>query len=167
MKISRSNKSVTASDTPKVSKRVMAWVKNQQSVIGSNTFDDNQFFTRDDEIEYIELPLEDKIRKESKFHFSRNDRIRLRAYIDENNKLEVDCEEPDCGYDFTLKTQIDMRKIRAPKDIEKYVPELFNQFEEKFATCLGGLEYSGTEGTATVTGGEMLSGDREFNSRPT
>lgn len=159
MKISRSNKSVTASDTPKVSKRVMAWVKNRQSVEGSYTFDDDQFFTRDDEIEYIELPLEDMIRQNKEWNIKPEDVVNLRAYIDDKNLLEVDCDVTD--YSFTIKTPIDMRRIRVPSDLQKYASKLFQEFAKEYSDCIADVD-----ACDDITAAEMLSGDREFNSRP-
>ncbi len=81
------------------------------------------FFTRDDEIEYIETILYDR------FPEIEN----CRAYIDQDNKghyvLQVDVETPD----FTLQGNdlevvIDMRKIRKPSDLSKYVNPIANQY---------------------------------------
>lgn len=85
------------------------------------------FFTRDDEIEYIEIPLQTGIK--NKFGIDAN----LRCYIEEGNKLDIDIATSD-GYEFNIKLDapIDMRKIRKPGDLQKYVPELLHKFEDNY-----------------------------------
>lgn len=90
-------------------------------------FDDGGFFTRDDCIEYLENPLSDEIK--DKFGID----VALRSYIEDGNQLDVDVETSD-GYEFNIKLDkpIDMRKIRLPRDLQKYVPELLHEFEEQY-----------------------------------
>ena len=85
------------------------------------------FFTREDEIEYIEDPLRTAIK--NKYGIDSD----LRCYIDEKNNLEVDVNTAD-GYEFTIKMprRIDMRKIRKPQDIQYCVPDLLDQFEKLY-----------------------------------
>lgn len=134
------------------SKRIQDWVK-QQEVLSNSYLESDDFFTRDDCIEYIEIPLEDRIRKEKNYGFQSDDQINLRAYIDEN-VIEVDCDVDDCS--FTLKAKIDMRKIHKPSDIKKYVTELFWQFDEEYSRCIEGIE------GCTITASE----DTEYNPNP-
>lgn len=89
-------------------------------------YDDSQFFTRDDEREYIEIPLDAFIRDYADY---RGGRLNLRCYI-EGNKLEVDCDFD--GWETTLKTTIDFRKIRKPSDLKKYLPALSDQFVKEW-----------------------------------
>jgi len=153
-------KVIKASTSTKPSKRIQDWIQNQESVQADSAFgEDEGFFTRDDEIEFIELPLEEMIRKEDRWGFKPQDVINLRAYIDDNNKLEVDCNLGD--YEFTISTQIDMRKIRKPSDLKKYALDLFWKFDEEYSKCIDDVE-----ACDTVEAAEMLSGDREFKSVP-
>ena len=85
------------------------------------------FFTRDDEIDFIEDPLRTGIK--NKFGIDAD----LRCYIDEHNGLEVDVQTAD-GYEFTIKMprRIDMRKIRKPGALQYCVPDLLDQFEKLY-----------------------------------
>lgn len=87
-------------------------------------YEDDQFFTRDDEIDYIEIPLEDFIREYTDY---RGNDLSLRCYID-GTALEVDCAFD--GWEFTMDAKIDFRKIRNPRDLGKYLRVLENQFIE-------------------------------------
>ena len=86
--------------------------------------DPDFFFTRDDIIDYVETPLEEQL-PEIKA---------CRGYIDkENGKyvLSVDIITDDyevVGYGAPEVT-IDMRKIRKPADLTKYVPDIVAQFK--------------------------------------
>ena len=133
MKIIRTAKTVTAS------KRIQDWVKHQEEIQADSVMgQDNGFFTRDDCIDFIEVPLEERIRAEESYGFQNSDPINLRAYIDEDNNLEVDCDVDDCF--FTLKAKIDMRKIKKPSDIKKYVTDLFWQFDKEYCNCIGDVK---------------------------
>lgn len=90
-------------------------------------YDDDQLFTRDDEIEYIEIPLEEEIRKH--YELSQEHPISLRCYID-GKQMEVDCKVDD--YEFTIKATIDLRKIRKPSDLQRYVQVLLARFIEEY-----------------------------------
>jgi len=87
-------------------------------------YEDDQFFTRDDEIDYIEIPLEDFIREYTDY---RGNDLALRCYID-GDKLEVDCSFE--GWEFTMDARIDFRRIRRPNDLGKYIKTLEDQFME-------------------------------------
>lgn len=90
---------------------------------------DEGFFTRDDEIEYIEEPFEEFIRE---YTFCDDDCvINLRCYID-GKSLELDCSFD--GWETTLKTTIDFRQIRKPSDLRKYLSPLIMQFRKKYNT---------------------------------
>lgn len=103
-------------------------VKSSRVSASSDMFgyDDSQFFTRDDEREYIEMPLDAFIRDYADYW---GGRLNLRCYI-EGNKLEVDCDFD--GWETTLKTTIDFRKIRKPSDLKKYLPALSDQFVKEW-----------------------------------
>ena len=79
------------------------------------------FFTREDEIDYLEEPLMDQIPE------IRN----CRAYIDTNAKgqyeLSVDIYTDD--FEMTADALIDMRKIRRPADLGKYLPIIIEQYQ--------------------------------------
>lgn len=85
------------------------------------------FFTRDDLIDYIEIPLEDKIMNEPDYGFQSVNPVRLRAYI-EGPILEVDCVLDDC--EFTISTRVPRKDIDKPSDLENYVDELFEKFDK-------------------------------------
>lgn len=99
-----------------------------QKIMGSTTvrassmFGETEgFFTRDDEIDYIEEPLMDQIPE-----------IRdCRAYIDTNDRgqyeLSVDIYTDD--FEMTADALIDMRKIRRPADLGKYVPIIIEKYQ--------------------------------------
>lgn len=99
-------------------------IKANDSMFG---YDDDQFFTRDDEIEYIEIPLEEAIRKE--YQIPQDVVVSLRCYIEGKN-MEVDCKVDD--YEFTIKAVIDFRKIRKPSDLQRYVKVLLARFIEEY-----------------------------------
>ncbi len=79
------------------------------------------FFTRDNEIDYIEEPLKDKFPEIQG----------CRAYIDTNAKgqyeLSVDIYTDD--FEITADAVIDMRKIRRPADLGKYLPVIIEQYQ--------------------------------------
>ncbi len=87
---------------------------------------DEGFFTRDDERDYIEEPLEEFIKD---YIHCENCKLGTRCYIDGNN-LEVDCVFD--GWEFTLHAIIDFRKIRKPSDLGKYLPDLIQQFKDTY-----------------------------------
>ena len=87
---------------------------------------DEGFFTRDDERDYIEEPLEEFIKD---YIHCENCKLGIRCYIDGNN-LEVDCMFD--GWEFTLHAIIDFRKIRKPSDLGKYLPSLIQQFKDTY-----------------------------------
>lgn len=151
MKITK-NQKITAS------KRIQDWVKHQESIKAESMFGDDSFFTRDDEIEYIEIPLEDRLRHETSYGFDINTVINLRAYIDEDSKtIEVDCQVDD--FEFTISTQYDMRKIRKPNDLQKYVTPLFWEFDEEYSNCTDDVE------ACRITGSNIINtcnGDYEI-----
>jgi len=86
---------------------------------------DDGFFTRDDEIEYIEEPLQEKFPEIQG----------CRAYIDRNAKGQYELSVDIFTYNFDVYFSeiIDMRKIRRPSDLSKYVPDIiakYNAVEE-------------------------------------
>jgi hypothetical protein len=97
-------------------------------------YDDDQFFTRDDEIEFIEIPLEEKIRET--FDLQPDEIVNLRCYID-GNKLEVDFDIAG-DMESTSYTTIDFRKIKRPSDLQKYVPTLLEDISKQYIDCCGG-----------------------------
>lgn len=84
--------------------------------------DPTGFFTRDDAIEYIEEPLCEQFPE-----------IRgCRAYIDQTDsgkyELSVDIYTDD--FEITADAVIDMRKIRKPADLGKYLPMIIEQYQK-------------------------------------
>lgn len=87
----------------------------------------DSFFTREDEVDFIEIPLADAIKDQ--YHID----AYIRCYIEEGNRLDVDISTSD-GYEYNIKLDrpIDMRRIRRPSDLSKYVPTLFQGFSEQY-----------------------------------
>lgn len=91
---------------------------------------DDGFFTRDDERDYIERPLTEMIENQYGVKAS------ARCYIENGNNLDVDINLDD-GYSFNIKLDkpIDMRRIRLPKDLQKYVSEIFDKFSSEYSSA--------------------------------
>lgn len=100
--------------------------------------DDDGFFTRDDCIEYIEEPLEDAIR--DTFSLNSSDPIWIRCYIEDGNRLDVDIDTEDFSTNIKLDKPIDMRRIRRPSDLQKYVPELLDKFTTEYTDIVSQYE---------------------------
>lgn len=87
--------------------------------------DPDFFFTRDDIIDYIETPLEDRIPE-----------IRsCRGYIDkENGKYVLSVDIITDDYDLTGGSAptaiIDMRRIRKPSDLSRYVEDILAEYNQ-------------------------------------
>ena len=140
----------------------------EQAKINAQSFleQEDGFFTRDDCIEYIEIPLEDAIRRDKSYGFQEDDPINLRCYIEDGNKLDVDVEVDDFFFNIKLDKPIDMRKIKAPKDLQKYVPELLDKFRKEYLSCIGADEdeIAGCDDITAVS--EPNPEDWEFNAVP-
>lgn len=87
--------------------------------------DPDFFFTRDDIIDYVETPLEEQLPEIKS----------CRGYIDKTDDgkyvLSIDIITDDyevVGYGAPEVT-IDMRKIRTPADLTKYIPDIVAQFK--------------------------------------
>lgn len=143
------------------SKRAMDWAKKQSINAESMFGQDDGFFTRDDCIEFIEIPLEEAIRKDKSLGFQPDDPINLRCYIEEGNKLDVDCEVDGFFFNIKLDAPIDMRKIRKPSDLQKYIPEIFNKFKNEYSSC---IESDAEDPDTEITASENI--DREFKAVP-
>lgn len=96
-------------------------IKNNISITSSCDLfcDDDCFFTRDDIADYIETPLQERI----------PEIISCRGYIDkEFGKYVLSVDVITDEYEFegggALSVTIDMRKIRKPSDLEKYVDDI-------------------------------------------
>lgn len=76
--------------------------------------------------ENIVYPLQDMVEQ-----YYDTIRVFFRPWIKDNNQLEVDCNVADME-PFTIYAKIDSRKIKSTKDLEKLVPELFLQFDDKY-----------------------------------
>lgn len=144
--------------------------ESQQSVNADSFLEqESGFFTRDDETEYIEEPLETVIRHEESFGFQPDDTINLRCYIDYDpkvgNTLDVDVSLDDFFFNIKLDKPIDMRKIKSPKDLKKYVPELLKKFKTEYLRCIGDDE--DIEGCDDITAAtEPNPDDWQFNAVP-
>lgn len=135
----------------------------EQQKINAQSFleQEDGFFTRDDCIEFIEIPLESEIR--NKYDFQQDDPINIRCYIEEGNELDVDIGLDDCFFNLKLDKPIDMRKIRAPRDLGKYIPELLAKFDKEYQSCLG----DDIEGCDDITAAsEPNPNDWEFKAVP-
>lgn len=118
------------------------------------------FFTRDDCIEFIEIPLEEKIRE--KYELEPDEPVNLRCYIEDGNELDVDVELDGCFFNIKLDKPIDMRRIRVSRDLEKYLPELLRKFDKEYQDYLGDIEACDDITAASEPNPE----DWEFNAVP-
>lgn len=112
------------------------------------------FFTRDDEIEYIETPLEEMIREN--FNIDDNADLNLRCYIEDDNRIECDLELNGSSYTLKLDNPIDMRKIKKPSDLQKYAIRLLQVFEDEFVSgslpgMIEGCDISASNGIHSAT----------------
>ncbi len=84
---------------------------------------DDGFFTRDDLIEYIEEPLQEKFPEIQG----------CRAYINKNRKGSYELYVSIFTYNFDVDAfaTIDMRKIRRPSDLGKYLPKIIEQYNKE------------------------------------
>lgn len=79
------------------------------------------FFTREDEIEFIEEPLMEKFPEING----------CRAYIDitPNNKQLLSVDISTDEFEITAEVIIDMRRITKPADLGKYLPAIVEQYK--------------------------------------
>jgi len=119
-------------------KRQQEWEERQKIECQDLFGIEDGFFTRDDCIEFIEIPLEEKIRET--YNLEIDEPVNLRCYIEDGNELDVDVELDGCFFNIKLDKPIDMRRIRAPRDLEKYIPELMEKFDREYQACLGDIE---------------------------
>lgn len=157
--------------TVTASKRQQEYEKKMQINAQSFLEQEPGFFTRDDCIEFIEIPLEEAIRADRSYGFQEDDPINLRCYIEYNDKtkheeLDVDVEVDGFFFNIKLDNPIDMRKIRAPKDLQKYVPELLDKFRKEYLSCIGDDEdeIAGCDNITSAT--EPNPEDWKFNAVP-
>lgn len=138
---------------------------NAQSALGEY----DGFFTRDDCIEYIEIPLEEKIRADKTYSFSNDEPVNIRCYIEDTEdggyELDVDIELDDCFFNIKLDRPIDMRKIRVASDLSKYIPELYEKFCKEYDKILdNGEDIAGCDDITAAS--EPNPEDWEFNAVP-
>lgn len=88
---------------------LLEWYNVDEDIYGV----EDGFFTRDDLIEF-EGELEDQLLKDELPNVNV-----YRAFMEPGNNLEVDWEY--FGYEETSKAKIDMRKIRKPNDLLRYI----------------------------------------------
>lgn len=86
---------------------------------------DEGFWTKDDMMEFayeLEDQLEKKFGKDApKFHD---------GWI-EDNVMHLTFEDSE-GYTYDHEVKIDMRKIRKPRDLQKYLPSFVDAFDEQY-----------------------------------
>lgn len=93
-------------------------------------FEEDGFFTREDFGEYIETPLTEMF--EGDFGIS----AYFRCYLaDDDRTIETDCSFD--GNQFTVKTPIDFRSIKKPRDLEKYAYIIYRQIIEEYGDYVG------------------------------
>lgn len=151
---------ITSNKKVHASKRIQDWAKKQESIKAESMFGHDSFFTRDDEIEYIEIPLEDKLRHDETYGFTMDTILNFRAYIDEDTKtIEVDCQVDDV--EFTISTHYDMRKIRKPSDLQRYMSSLSLEFYDNYKKYVENIE------ACEITGSDQcVKGAKEVDSKP-
>lgn len=90
---------------------------NEASYGGAYDIEDDQYFTKDDLMEFAEAVIEDlSERTDGEFDYNE-------VYMNENNKLQLGLID-NFGNEITIEKIIDMRKIRLPKDLLKYKDEI-------------------------------------------
>ena len=88
---------------------------------GAYDIDPQQYFIREDLLELADAVIE-KLNDKYTYSFNVAD-----IYIDEDDSLYI---ELSVDNDFTIYTyvNIDMRRIKKPSDIQKYIPEIIEDF---------------------------------------
>lgn len=86
------------------------------------------FFTREDCIDYIEEPLRERITNQYSPEI-----LDIRCYIENGNRLDVDINIDGTEFNVKLDKPIDMRRIRKPDDLQKYVKAIFDAFAAKYS----------------------------------
>lgn len=94
---------------------------------GAFDIEDDQYFTRDDLNEFG-YELEDKFREAINAKYGE---VNLVSIYLEDSELEVTIGVGS-EYEATKTVKVDMRKIRTPKDLYKYMDKLLNMFLDDF-----------------------------------
>lgn len=92
--------------------------------------DEDLFFTRDDLNEFTD-ELDDRLHEKYG-----NDCNVSESYIDFNEKHTTRILEiviSDENYEITVKEPIDMRKIRVPRDLNKYIPIVLEEYDAEIS----------------------------------
>ena len=89
--------------------------------MGAYDIDPQQYFIKEDLLELVDAVIE-KLNDKYTYSFDVTD-----IYIDEDDSLYI---ELSVDNDFTIYTyvDIDMRRIKKPSDIQKYIPEIIEDF---------------------------------------
>ena len=86
---------------------------------------DDEFWTKDDMMEFadeLESRLEDVFGNSAPKFYD--------GWI-ENNVMHLTFEDSE-GYTYDHEVKIDMRKIRRPMDLQKYVPSFVDAFKQQY-----------------------------------
>lgn len=113
----------------------------ESSYGGAFDIEDNQYFTRDDLVEFAE----DVVARLNDISYSRFDYTEV--YLEPENNLALTLVWSD--YEYTIKEHIDMRKIRKPYDLCRvYAPsfvfkarEVFSEYGADFGPHLSDQDY--------------------------
>ena len=118
---------------------------NEASYGGAFDIEDDQYFTRDDLVEFAE----DVVARLNDISYSKFDYTEV--YLEPGNNLELTLVWSD--YEETIKEHIDMRKIRKPYDLCRiYAPlfvfkarEVFSEYGADFSPHLSDQDYPMSE----------------------
>ncbi len=88
-------------------------------------YEDAGAFTREELDEYVAEPLRDTIST-----ILGDDSAWVAVYLDDNDNLDVDITVDGATYNIT--TQVDKRRARFGRDLEKYVPTLARKFHTQY-----------------------------------
>ena len=97
---------------------------NEASYGGAFDIEDDQFFTRDD-INEFSLEVADSLSSEFGKTFDVSD-----SYMETPKRLHLEVTDGD--YDYFANIDINMRRIRSPRDLYKYKEEAINQIKGQF-----------------------------------
>ncbi len=104
------------------------YVKSSKGIVESS-YDmfgmDDGFWTKDDLMEFSDV-VEDTLSS-----MYGNDAPRFYDGWIENNVMHLTFEDSE-GFSYDHEVKIDMRKIKKPMDLQKYVPSFVNAFSDQY-----------------------------------
>lgn len=99
---------------------------DEASYGGVYDIEDDMFFTRDDLNEFLNV-LIDKLDNYFGYSFDVYD-----AYLSDPTHFYIELIDENHDINMEYVFEIDMRRIRKPSDLQKYIPETFKHFVQKY-----------------------------------